>query len=74
MSFLSRPRVKQWGWVMLFGLVCFGAGNYHATEDALQGSARWWQGQEMQVAKQAWTSAQKKAWNDCIKDLGTPGP
>ena len=46
MSFFHRPRIKQWGWVLLACLASYAAGNYHVTREAVDGSARWWQWQE----------------------------
>ena len=63
-------RVKVAGACVLSALVGFSLGNGHTTKAAIDGSNQWWQGRESRV----WTQAQSKAWNDCIKDIGTPGP
>lgn len=62
MIYFTRPRVKQWGWVVLFGVLCFGAGNYHETQAAIDGTQRWWQQHE----KRDLTAAQSQAWKQCI--------
>ena len=38
---LDRPKMRQWGWVVLFGLACFAAGNSHETSEALAGQAQY---------------------------------
>ena len=63
MSYLGRPHVKQWGWVLFFGLACFAAGNYHVTQEAVIGSAQWWQAHE----KRDLSAAQRQAWTQCIR-------
>ena len=44
MRYFENPKVKQWGWVLFFGLACFAAGNSFKTADALEGQGRWYQG------------------------------
>lgn len=40
-SWFRRPRTQRWGWIGLSLVVGFGAGNFHATREALAGQAQW---------------------------------
>lgn len=68
-TFLEKPLARQWGWVVLALFAGFAAGNYHATDDAVKGSARWWQGQVHKDLKAHLTDQQQKDYNVCVDEM-----
>lgn len=65
MTFLSRPLTRQWGWIALALFAGFGAGNFHATKDAVDGSSQWWQVHE----KRHLTAQQQADYDTCAITL-----
>lgn len=66
MTFLSRPLTRQWGWITLALFVGLAAGNFHATSEAVAGSANWWQRHE----KKHLTAQQQQDYDTCAKVVG----
>lgn len=63
MGALRNVSARRVGWFVLAVLLGFGAGNYHATKAAVDGSSQWWARHE----RRHLTAQQQADYNTCYQ-------
>jgi hypothetical protein len=72
MTYFQQPKIKQWGWVILFGMLCFAAGNHFKTEDALAGQAKYYKAAEVTHVKVVASKVATGVRAEDAKAVGVP--
>ena len=67
---MDDRRLRWAGAVVFAGLVGFGVGNGVQTREAIDGSAKWWAGQQHKDLKGHLSEQSRKDWIACGKLMG----